>query len=128
MKMTATDDSERFRTGAAKYAAYLETPEGQLRLDLAFANLRDFLPLNTRSLQALDIGGGIGANTVRLAQLGIHVTLLDSSAEMLNIAENAARGSGLSPEQTECMCVWAVPQCGVVLRPRQAWQKPTRRS
>ena len=98
MKMTANDDYERFRTGAAKYAAYLETPEGQLRLDLAFANLRDFLPLNTRSLQALDIGGGTGANAVRLAQLGIHVTLLDSSAEMLNLAENAARESGLSEQ------------------------------
>jgi S-adenosylmethionine-dependent methyltransferase len=96
MKMTANDESERFRTGAAKYAAYLDTPEGQLRLELAFANLRDFLPLNIRSLQALDIGGGTGANAVRLAQLGIHVTLLDSSAEMLNLAEHAARASGLS--------------------------------
>jgi hypothetical protein len=26
-EMTANDDFERFRTGAAKYAAYLETPE-----------------------------------------------------------------------------------------------------
>ena len=41
-EMTANDDCERFRTGAAKYAAYLETPEGRLRLDLAFANLQDF--------------------------------------------------------------------------------------
>jgi hypothetical protein len=30
-EMTANDDLERFRTGAAKYAAYLETTEGQLR-------------------------------------------------------------------------------------------------
>ena len=42
-EMTANSDSERFQTGASKYAAYLETPEGQLRLDLAFANLQDFL-------------------------------------------------------------------------------------
>jgi hypothetical protein len=42
-EMTANDDSERCGTGAAKYAAYLETPEGRLRLDLAFANLQDFL-------------------------------------------------------------------------------------
>src|SRR5579871_3686242 len=98
MKMTANDDYERFRTGAAKYAAYLETPEGQLRLDLAFANLRDFLQLNTRSLHALDIGGGTGANAMRLARLGIHVTLLDSSAEMLNLADHAARECGLSEQ------------------------------
>jgi len=43
-EMTADTDLERFQTGAAKYAAYLETPEGRLRLDLAFANLQDFLP------------------------------------------------------------------------------------
>jgi hypothetical protein len=54
-EMAANDDFERFRTGAAKYAAYLETPEGQLRLDLAFANLQDFLPQATRSLLALDL-------------------------------------------------------------------------
>ena len=72
------DDVERFRTGAAKYAAYLDTPEGRLRLDLAFANLQDFLPHATRSLYALDIGGGTGATAVRLARLGVHVTLLDA--------------------------------------------------
>lgn len=52
-EMTAHDDFERFRAGAAKYAAYLETPEGKLRFDLAFANLQDFLPPATRPLRAL---------------------------------------------------------------------------
>ena len=42
--MTAKPDGERFQNGAHKYAAYLETPEGRLRSDLAFANLQDFLP------------------------------------------------------------------------------------
>ena len=95
-EMTANDDFERFRTGAAKYAAYLETPEGRLRLDLAFANLQDFLPQATRSLLALDLGCGTGAIAVRLARLGLHVTLLDSSAEMLNIAERTAREAGVT--------------------------------
>jgi len=71
---TANDDFERFQTGAAKYAAYLETPEGQLRLDLAFANLQDFLPQATGSLHALDIGCGTGALAVRLARLGVAAT------------------------------------------------------
>src|SRR5579863_2154430 len=90
---TANDDNdfERFRTGAAKYAAYLETPEGRLRLDLAFANLQEFLPQAARSLHALDLGGGTGAIAVRLAQLGLHVTLLDASEAMLYFAERAAR-------------------------------------
>jgi S-adenosylmethionine-dependent methyltransferase len=97
-EMTANnnDDFDRFRTGAAKYAAYLETPEGRLRLDLAFANLQDFLPQATRSMHALDVGCGTGAIAVRLARLGLHVTLLDASVPMLNFAERAAREAGVT--------------------------------
>src|SRR5437660_1735096 len=90
-EMTANDDFERFRTGAEKYAAYLDTPEGRLRLDLAFANLQDFLPQATRSLHALDLGCGTGAIAVRLARLGLHVPLLDTSLPMLDCATHAAR-------------------------------------
>ena len=72
-KMTINDDLERFQSGAVKYAAYLEMPEGRLRLDLAFANVQEFLPQSTpRSLYALDIGCGTGAIAVRLARLGLH--------------------------------------------------------
>ncbi len=95
-KMTANADFERFRTGAAMYAAYLETPEGRLRLDLSFANLREFLPQATTSLQALDIGCGTAAIAVRLARLGLHVTLLDASAPMLDFAERTARETGVT--------------------------------
>ena len=99
-EITANDDCERFQTGAAKYAAYLETPEGRLRLDLAFANLQEFLPQATRSLHALDIGGGTGANAVRLARLGLHVTLLDSSLPMLEFAKRAAQEAGVTERIT----------------------------
>ena len=93
MQMTAKRDSDRFQSGADKYAAYLETPEGRLRCDLAFANLQDFLvlPQSGRSLRGLDLGCGTGASAVRLARLGIHMTLLDSSSAMLDIAKRAAR-------------------------------------
>jgi S-adenosylmethionine-dependent methyltransferase len=94
--MTANDDIVRFQAGAAKYAAYLETPEGRLRLDLAFASLQDFLPQFTRSLLALDIGGGTGAMAVRLARLGLHVTLLDTSLPMLDIAKRGALEAGVT--------------------------------
>jgi ubiquinone/menaquinone biosynthesis C-methylase UbiE len=82
---------ERFDSGAEKYAAYLDTPEGRLRLDLTFANLQEFLPHGARSLNALDLGCGTGAMAVRLARLGLHVTLLDASPPMLEFAERAAR-------------------------------------
>jgi S-adenosylmethionine-dependent methyltransferase len=88
---------ERFQSEADKYAAYLETPEGRLRLDLPFANLREFLPSPkaTGSSRALDLGCGTGANGLRLARLGCQVTLMDSSAAMLEIAKRAAQDAGL---------------------------------
>ncbi len=97
MKMPANADSERFQSDANKYAAYLETPEGRLRSDLAFANLQDSLPLQAKpSLCALDLGCGTGATAIRLARLGIRVTLLDSSPAMLDIAKRAAREAAVT--------------------------------
>jgi len=110
-EMIANDDFERFRTGAAKYAAYLETPEGQLRLDLAFANLQEFLPQATRSVLALDLGCGTGAIAVRRARLGLHVTLLDASAPMLDFAKRAAREGSWNMLTTRVLC------CAVRLAP-----------
>lgn len=98
MKMSVNNDGEIFQSGAHKYAAYLETPEGRLRSDLTFANLQDLLPLASakNSLCALDLGCGTGATALRLARLGVDVTLLDSSSAMLDIAQSAAREAGLT--------------------------------
>ncbi len=98
MKMTSHTESDRFESGAEKYAAYLETPEGRLRSDLAFANVQDFiaLPAAKHSLCALDVGCGTGAAAVRLARLGMHVTLLDSSSAMLDIAKRAAQEANVA--------------------------------
>jgi len=100
MKTTANADSERFRSDAHKYAAYLATSEGRLRLDLTFANLQRFLPQAQKSWCALDVGCGTGAMAVRLASLGMHVTLLDSSEEMLEIAKSAAREAEVTEKIT----------------------------
>jgi S-adenosylmethionine-dependent methyltransferase len=98
MKMTAKANSKRFQSGADTYASYLETPEGRLRSDLTFANLQDFLSRQPAkdSFCALDLGCGTGATAVRLAQFGIHVTLLDTSPAMLEIAKAAAREAGVT--------------------------------
>src|SRR6202162_6476389 len=96
--MTTRADNERFQNGAQDYVAYLETPEGRLRTDLAFANLEDFLPRSQaeKSLCALDVGCGTGATAVRLARLGMHVTLLDSSPAMLDVAKRTAHEAGVT--------------------------------
>jgi S-adenosylmethionine-dependent methyltransferase len=101
MKTTVTGEN-RFENDAIRYAAYLETPEGRLRGDLTFANLQDFLPAapETKSLSALDLGCGTGAAAVRLARLGIHVTLFDSSPTMLELAERAVVDAGVSDKIT----------------------------
>lgn len=98
MSTTAKLESERFHSEAQKYAAYLETPEGRLRLDLAMATLQEFLPLppTKDSLRVLDVGCGTGAIAIRLARHGLHVTLLDSSQAMLDIAKRAARDAGVA--------------------------------
>jgi S-adenosylmethionine-dependent methyltransferase len=96
MKKTSADAGrERFQSGAQKYAAYLHTPEGRLRLDLAFANLQEFLPPSKHLLRALDLGAGTGATAVRLARLGFDVTLLDASPEMVDVAERTAQELGV---------------------------------
>jgi S-adenosylmethionine-dependent methyltransferase len=94
-KTTANLEDGRFRNGANKYAAYLGTPEGRLRLDLAFANVLEVLP-QARPLRALDVGGGTGAMAVRLARLGLNVTLLDASLPMLDSAKRAAQEAGVA--------------------------------
>lgn len=99
-KTPANPKDERFKNGVEKYANYLETVEGRLRIDLAFANLEESLPQNSCSLHALDLGAGTGANAVRLARLGLHVTLLDESLPMLDFAERAAREAGLAEKVT----------------------------
>jgi len=100
MKMMAKADSNRFQSDAARYAAYLETPEGRLRVDLAFANLQEFLAEARDKLCALDLGCGTGTNAIRLARLGIRVTLLDSSPAMLDLAQQAAQDAGVAEKIT----------------------------
>jgi len=94
---TGPKSENRFEGDAGRYATYLETPEGRLRTDLVFANLQEFLPAPPamHSLRALDLGCGTGAAGVRLAHLGIHVTLLDSSPAMLDLAERTIVQAGL---------------------------------
>lgn len=100
MKITTKTDGNQFQSDAGKYAAYLETPEGRLRLDLAFANLQEFLGPTKDSLRVLDLGCGTGVTAIRMARLGFQVTLLDSSPAMLDLAQRAAQEAGVAEKIT----------------------------
>jgi S-adenosylmethionine-dependent methyltransferase len=87
---------------AEKYAAYLKTPAGRLRSELAWANLRRFLPRDAAKHRALDVGGGTGFASVRLARLGYEVVLLDSSEQMLRIARQDTNAGGVTQPISFC--------------------------
>lgn len=99
---TTVKGENRFEKDATKYTTYLETPEGRLRADLTLANLQDFLPTlpGLKALRALDLGCGTGAAAVHLARLGIHVTLIDSSPAMLDVAGRTTAEAGVSDKVT----------------------------
>lgn len=103
--MTHTNTDERFESGAHAYAAYLQTVEGRLRLDIAWENFLAFIKETrdsptiqnehdarpeVKKQHALDLGGGTGALALRFAALGWRVAVVDSSAPMLSLAATAA--------------------------------------
>ncbi|MGI9104997.1 MAG: methyltransferase domain-containing protein [Pyrinomonadaceae bacterium] len=108
--MTHTD--KRLEAGAPAYAAYLQTVEGRLRLDLAWENFiaaladagetpADFDHGRAAGVKyALDLGGGTGALALRFAALGWRVAVVDPSATMLSLAAEAARGRGFTERMT----------------------------
>ena len=85
---TALKGENRFEKDARRYADYLQTAEGRLRAELTFANLQEFLRprMGANPLCVLDLGCGPGGAGIRLAQLGMKVTLFDSSPAMLDKA------------------------------------------
>ena len=109
-----TNADERFESGAPAYAAYLQSVEGRMRLDIAWENFLSLInetnaaqtQFDTRSTRAeetmrvLDLGGGTGALALRFAALGWHASIVDPSATMLSLAADAAREQGLTERIT----------------------------
>jgi S-adenosylmethionine-dependent methyltransferase len=95
----------------AAYADYLRTVDGMLRVNLAWENLRAFLPPKAQG-RALDIGCGTGEVTLRLAGAGLHVTALDSSDAMLAETHRRATEAG-SQESVSIVCASAAQLCNL---------------
>ncbi|MGW4325842.1 GDSL-type esterase/lipase family protein [Nocardia sp. NPDC004573] len=74
------------------FRSYQTTPWGRLRYEQVYANLVRHLP--ARPLTVLDVGGGNGLDAVRLAALGHHVTIVDTSSASLAEAVGLAEAQG----------------------------------
>ncbi|WP_068056247.1 GNAT family N-acetyltransferase [Nocardia xishanensis] len=74
------------------FRSYQATPWGRLRYEQVYANLVRHLP--ARPLTVLDVGGGNGLDAVRLAALGHHVTIVDTSSASLAEAVGLAEAQG----------------------------------
>jgi S-adenosylmethionine-dependent methyltransferase len=74
--------------------AYRETSHGLVRLELVLERLLEWLPPPPAAV--LDVGGGTGAFALPLAARGYEVTLIDRSAEWLEVAARTAEAEGVS--------------------------------
>lgn len=90
------DQDRNFNGLAERFARTIyDSIKGQVRLAVVWRDLQQAIPsLVDRPERVLDIGGGLGQMGCRLAGLGHHVTLVDPSHEMLDLARSHWRREG----------------------------------
>jgi S-adenosylmethionine-dependent methyltransferase len=66
----------------------LETPEGLLEYLITFAEIKNYIPKESR---IFDLGGGPGRYTIELAKIGYKMTLADLSPKLIEIAKDKAK-------------------------------------
>lgn len=103
-------DQDRIFDGLAERFArtIYDSVKGEVRLAVVWRDLHEAQPaLATEPGRVLDIGGGLGQTSCRLAMLGHEVTLVEPSGEMLDLAREHWRkaGQGL-PEQRIIQARW----------------------
>ena len=98
-------DSAHFDSKARQWD---ETPVFQARADKIAAAIAASVPLNP-SMQALDYGSGTGMLSFPLQERLGHITLKDTSAGMLAVAEEKIAAWGVGNMTTRLMDLTAVP-------------------
>ena len=82
-------------------AAIYGTSKGYIRLGVLWEDLCQAVPdLETGKLSVLDVGGGMGQISLRLAHLGHHVVLVDPSEEMLDRVRESVQRENLNERVT----------------------------
>ncbi|MFD5771166.1 class I SAM-dependent methyltransferase [Streptomyces sp. NPDC127049] len=90
-------DGSKSDTAMATWREWQEAPWGRLRYVIAEANLvRHLDGLGDGQLRVLDLAGGDGADAVRLAARGHHVTIVDHAPAMLAAATERASAAGVT--------------------------------
>jgi 2-polyprenyl-3-methyl-5-hydroxy-6-metoxy-1,4-benzoquinol methylase len=74
--------------GITEWRRLVRSPYGRLEFDTTMYYLKKHLP---RKGNVLDAGGGPGRYTIELAKLGYHITLLDLTPELLEIAKRQVK-------------------------------------
>lgn len=71
--------------------------KGDVRLAVIWRDLLSVMPAinSSQPIRVLDVGGGLGQMSVRLAELGHHVTYNDVSLNMSAVAKQSANKAGV---------------------------------
>ena len=99
----ASADPAVFDDHLDAWHAWQLEPWGRLRYAVVWHVLKLHLPESdtpSDGLRVVDVGGGDGAEAVRLAGLGHHVTIVDFSGAMLGVARRKAAGLGVEGRLT----------------------------
>ncbi|MCK5848341.1 MAG: class I SAM-dependent methyltransferase [Caldisericia bacterium] len=85
-------NEEIFDSLAKKYDEWYKTPLGSFVDSLEFSLIKKHCG-NILGKRILDVGCGTGSYSIRFANLGAHVTGIDSSEEMLEISKHKTKDS-----------------------------------
>ncbi|MCN0176808.1 methyltransferase domain-containing protein [Salinispora arenicola] len=102
---------EVFDRRAEAWDAWQETPWGRLRYRLVAHTVDRAVRRLSATCRVLDAGGADGADSLRLAQRGHHVTIVDHAPALLARARARARAAGVDHlVRTVCAGVDEVPE------------------
>jgi S-adenosylmethionine-dependent methyltransferase len=93
------ESEKTFDSATDAWRQWQESPWGRLRYAVAEANLARHLGALSAAggpLRILDLAGGDGADAVRLALRGHHVTVADHAPAMLDLARGRADAAGVA--------------------------------